>query len=148
MKRYVLAILFVGLFVVQGYSQDNQSPSGQDTPQAVTEALALASATSEKSAQPEEISIYGEIKAVNQAASSATVQYYDYDSDQEKSIEITADTNTKIENAATINDIKQGNWTDVIYAIINGKNIAKSIVVEKEEDTPAETPKAEENVQQ
>ena len=148
MKRYVLAIVFVGLFVVQGYSQDNQSPSGQDTPQVATEAPALAPAASEKSAQPEEISIYGEIKAVNQAASSIMVQYYDYDSDQEKSIEITADTNTKIENVATINNIKQDNWADIIYAIINGKNIAKSIVVEKEEDTPAETPKAEENVQQ
>ena len=96
MKRYVLAILFVGLFVVQGYSQDNQSPSGQDTPQVSTEAPALAPATSEKSAQPEEISIYGEIKAVNPTSNSITVQYYDYDSDQEKSIEITADTNTKI----------------------------------------------------
>ena len=148
MKRYVLAILLVGLFVVQGYSQDNQSPSGQDTPQVAAETPALAPAASEKSAQPEEISIYGEIKAVNQAASSITVQYYDYDSDQEKSIDITADTNTKIENAATINTIKQDNWADVIYAIINGKNIAKSIVVEKEEDTPAETPKAEESVQQ
>ena len=148
MKRYVLAILFVGLFVVQGYSQDNQSPSGQDAPQAATEAPALAPATSEKSTPPEEISIYGEIKAVNSTSNSITVQYYDYDSDQEKSIEITADTNTKIENAATITNIKQGNWADVIYAIVNGKNIAKSIIVEKEEDTPAETPKAEENAQQ
>ena len=147
MKRYVLAILFVGLFATQGYSQDNQSPSGQDTPQVATESPALAPTTSNKSAQPEEISIYGEIKAVNQAASSITVQYYDYDSDQEKSIEIAADTNTKIENAATITNIKQGNWADVIYVIINGKNIAKSIVVEKE-DTPAETPKAEGSAQQ
>ena len=143
MRRYVLAILFVGLFVVQGYSQDNQSPSGQDTPQVSTEVPAVAPAASEKSAPPEEISIYGEIKAVNQAASSATVQYYDYDSDQEKSIEITADTNTKMENAATVNDIKQGNWADVIYTVTNGKNIAKSIIVEKEEEAPAEMPKPE-----
>ena len=147
MKRYILAILFVGLFVAQCYSQDNQPPSGQDTPQVSTEVPAVAPAASEKSAPPEEISIYGEIKAVNQAASSIMVQYYDYDSDQEKSIEITADTNTKIENAATITNIKQDSWADVIYAIINGKTIAKSIVVEKE-DAPAETPKAEESVQQ
>ena len=148
MKRYVLAVLFVGLFVVQGYSQDNQPPANQDTSQVVSEGQSAPPAVSNKSAQPEEISIYGEIKAVNQAASSVTVQYYDYDSDQEKSIEITADSNTKMGNAATIANIKQGNWADVIYAIINGKNIAKSIVVEKEEDTPAETPKAEESVQQ
>ena len=148
MKRYVLAILFVGLFVVQGYSQDNQSSSSQDTPQVATEAPALAPATSEKSAQPEEVSIYGEIKAVNQVVNSVTVQYYDYDSDQEKSIEITADSNTKMENVAATNDIKQGNWADVIYTVANGKNIAKSIIVEKEEETPAATPKAEESAQQ
>ena len=48
-----------------------------------------------------------------------------------------------MENAATINDIKQGNWADVIYTVTDGKNIAKSIIVEKEEEAPAEMPKTE-----
>ena len=136
MKRYILAILVLGLFTVQGHCQDNQS-----TTTVTTETVATAPAAT--TVQPQEISIYGEVKAVNPTASSVTVQYYDYDSDEEKSIEITSDSNTKMENAATINDIKQGNWADVIYTVINGKNVAKSIIVEKEEEAPADMPKPE-----
>ena len=136
MKRYILAILVLGLFAVQGYCQDNQNPAP-----AATEAVTTAPAAT--AVQPQEISIYGEVKTVNPAASSMTVQYYDYDSDEEKSIEITSDSNTKMENAATINDVKQGNWADVIYTVADGKNTAKSIIVEKEEEAPAEMPKPE-----
>ena len=137
MKRYILAILVLGLFTVQGYCQDNQNP----TPAATEAVTAAPDAT--LAAQPQEISIYGEVKAVNPAASSMTVQYYDYDSDEEKSIEITSDSSTKMENAAAIGDVKQGNWADVIYTVTNGKNIAKSIIVEKEEEAPADMPKPE-----
>ena len=147
MKRYILAILILGFFAVQGYCQDNQPPANQATTQAATESVLPAPAASEKAVQPQEISIYGEIKSVNPAASSMTVQYYDYDSDEEKSIEITTDNGTKMENAATISDIKQDNWADVIYTVIGGKNIAKSIIVEKEEEAPVEMPKTEEKPQ-
>ena len=136
MKRYILAVLVLGLFAVQGYCQDNQNPD----PTATETVSAAPAATT---VQPQETSIYGEVKAVNPTASSVTVQYYDYDSDEEKSIEITSDSNTKMENAVTINDVKQGNWADVIYTVMNGKNIAKSIIVEKEEEAPAEMPKPE-----
>lgn len=148
MKRYALAILIMGLFAVQGYCQDNQPPANQNPAQAAsTEMAAPAPATAEKAVQPQEVSIYGEVKAVNPATSSMTVQYYDYDSDEEKSIEIVADNSTKMENAVTINDIKQGNWADVIYTVAGGKNIAKSVIVEKEEEAPAEMPKSEEKPQ-
>ena len=87
--------------------------------------------------QPEELSIYGEVQAVNQASNSLSVQYYDYDSDEEKTIEIALDKDTAIENAAKLDEIKQGDWVDVTYSVSGGKNIAKSIIVEKEE-APAE----------
>ncbi len=135
MKRYALAMLVLGLFAVQGYCQEDKNPA-QPAAEAVTAAPAAATI------QPQEISIYGEVKAVNPATNSMTIQYYDYDSDEEKSIEITAGSNTKMENAAAISDVKQGNWADVIYAVTDGKNIAKSIIVEKEE-APAEMPKSE-----
>ena len=144
MKRYILATLILVSFTVLGYCQDNQnnqnSPA-QPAAEAVTSAPAPVAATAV--AQPQEISIYGEVKAVNPATGSVTVQYYDYDSDEEKSIEIVTDANTKMENAATINDVKQGNWADVIYAAASGKNMAKSIIVEKEEEAPAEMSKPE-----
>lgn len=132
MKRYILAVLIVGLCAVSGYAQDNQSSADQNAPAV------------EKTIQPQEVSIYGEVRAVNTAAGSMTVQYYDYDSDEEKSIEITTDSNTKMENASSLADIKQGNWADVMYGVVNGKNVAKSVIVEKEEEAPAaEMPKAE-----
>ncbi|MFA6320525.1 MAG: hypothetical protein WCY36_01570 [Candidatus Omnitrophota bacterium] len=135
MKHYILAILILGLFASIGYCQDNQAATDQNASQTVTEAVVTAPA--EKAVQPQEISIYGEIKAVDAAANSMTIQYYDYDSDEEKTIDIAMDTNTKMENAATVADIKQGNWADVIYSVANGKNAAKSIIVEKEEEAPA-----------
>ena len=140
MKRYVLAILVVGLVVSQGYCQENQVSNNQDISQVASETAAPAQTESVKAANPEEVSIYGEIKSANIAANSITVQYYDYDSDNEKSVEIIADNNTKIEGVTTINDIKQGNWADINYAVVNGKNIAKLISVEKEDDTTTETP--------
>lgn len=141
MKRYILAILILGICASIGYCQDNQAPADQSASQVVTEAVVAAP---ENAAQPQEISIYGEIKAVNAAANSMSIQYYDYDSDEEKTIEISMDNTTKMENAATIADVKQGNWADVIYSVSGGKNIAKSIIIEKEEEAPAaEMPAAE-----
>ncbi|MDD3905809.1 MAG: hypothetical protein PHS46_04650 [Candidatus Omnitrophica bacterium] len=135
MKKYVLSVLLLaGLFAIPGYCQDNQPPAetvGQ--PPAVIQPV-----------QPQEMAIYGEVKTVNTAADSITVQYYDYDSDEEKIIEIAIDGTTKIENASTVNDIKQGNWTDVIYSVVDGKNIARSVIVEKEEEIPpVEMPSAD-----
>jgi hypothetical protein len=137
MKRYLFALLIVGLFAVQGHCQDNQSPVDQNSAQASATTVMPAPTAPEKTPQPQEASIYGEVKAVNPAAGSVTIQYYDYDSDEEKTIDITADSATKMENAATINDVKQGNWADVIYSAMGGKNVAKSIIVEKEEEAPA-----------
>ena len=140
MKRYVLAILVVGLVVSQGYCQENQVSNNQDTSQVAGETAAPVQTESVKAANPEEISIYGEIKSVNIATNSITVKYYDYDSDNEKSVEITADNTTKIEGVSTMNDIKQESWSDINYTVVNGKNIAKSIIVEKEDDAATEAP--------
>jgi hypothetical protein len=144
MKRFVLVAVALLIFIAaQGYAQDNQPPADQQN-QAPVSTEAAAPAPVATPVQPQEVSIYGEVKSVNVVTSSMTIQYYDYDSDEEKSIEITTDGTTKMENAAAISDVKQGNWADVIYSVANGKNIAKSIIVEKEEEAPAvEMPKAE-----
>ena len=139
MKRYILAILVVGLVVSRGYCQENQVSNNQDISQVASETAAPAQTESVKAANPEEVSIYGEIKSVNIATNSITVQYYDYDNDNEKSVEIIADNTTKIEGVSTINDIKKESWADINYTVVNCKNIAKSIVVEKE-DVATETP--------
>jgi hypothetical protein len=113
---------------------------GQDTSPAITSPVTTASPDaippapiSGESATVKEQSIYGEVQAVNVAANSLTVQYYDYDSDEEKTIELAADKDTKMENAAALGNINKSDWVDVTYVVSNGKNVAKSIMVEKEE---------------
>lgn len=137
MRRCLLVIAIMGLFAVSAFAQEQQ-PGANQPPQAASEAVSTSAV------QPQEVSIYGEVKNVNMAANSITVQYYDYDSDEEKSIDVTADAATKMENAKEVVDIKPGNWADVIYSIKDGKNVAKSIIVEREEEAPFEPAKIEE----
>ncbi len=100
----------------------------------IAEAKSPDPASQEKKETAEEMSIYGEVQEVNTASGSLTVQYYDYDSDTEKAMELLSDKETKLENAASLGEIKKGDWVDVAYIVINGKNISRSIIVEKEEE--------------
>jgi len=126
MKRIVLLAMAVlalipALAAAPAFSQEN-----------------APAAVKEEAAQMKELSIYGEVQAVNAASNSLTVQYYDYDSDEERSIDITLGADTKLENAKGINDIKKADWVDVTYEVSGGKNMAKTVSVEKEEEVPSE----------
>lgn len=121
MKKYILAALIVGLCVFQAFCQENK-PSGVEE------------------AKTQAIKVYGEIGSINAAAGSMVVDYYDYDSDNEKTVEVTTDANTKIEGGLTIKDIKAGDWVDISYMVEDGKNAAKSIAVEKEDVAVPNTP--------
>lgn len=137
------AAILTAMIALPAFAQEDKQPAAEQ-PQAaaqpaVTETAAAASpsatippATGEN-VSAKELSIYGEVQSVNASANSLTVQYYDYDSDEEKTIEITADANTKIENAAALGNINKSDWVDVTYTVADGKNLAKSIMVEKEE---------------
>jgi hypothetical protein len=88
-------------------------------------------------APAEELSIYGEVLASDAQAGTISVQYYDYDTDEEKTMEIVFDKDTKLENAASVADIKKGDWVDVTYAMSADKHLAKSVFVEKEDEVMA-----------
>jgi hypothetical protein len=94
---------------------------------------ASAPAANDAAPQPKEMSIYGEVQSVNPESGVLSVQYYDYDSDSEKTAEVSVSNDTKLENAKSVGDIKKGDWADVTYSVSAGKNIAKMISVEKEE---------------
>lgn len=127
------AALFVLFLAGAAFSQDSQTPA----PDQSAQAPAVKQAVKEEAPQPtKDFSIYGEVQSVNAVVNSLTVQYYDYDSDEEKTADILADKDTKIENASGIIDIKKGDWVDVTYVALDGKNTAKSIIVEKEEVAP------------
>ena len=121
-----------------------QAPVSAAAPQAAVPAPVVMPAK-EETPKMTELSIYGEVQSVNAQANSMTVQYYDYDNDEEKSTEITLDSASKLENAKAIGDVKKGDWVDVAYTAGAGKNIAKTVSVEKEEPVQEENaPAAEE----
>lgn len=125
MKYYVLAIsLIVANLANPVFSQENPAPA--------------LKAEAEPAAN--EISIYGEVQGANTTENSLSVQYYDYDTDEEKTIDVVLTKDTKLENTASITDIKSGDWVDVTYMVSDNKNIAKSVTVEKEETAAEETP--------
>ncbi|MCX5680428.1 MAG: hypothetical protein NTZ95_07285 [Candidatus Omnitrophica bacterium] len=137
-KAYVLLPIMAALAFLA------VSASAQDTQNAVQSAAAPVNEQVAKTMAAEDLSIYGEVQSVNAAGiGSLTVQYYDYDSDDEKTITVVLDANTKLENANSIADIKKGDWADVTYSAVGGKNAAKSVIVEKEEGAAA-TPAAPE----
>jgi len=82
---------------------------------------------------PTDMSMYGEVRAVDTASGKFTVQYYDYDTDEEKTAEIEVSKETKYDGVSAFGDIKPNDWIDVIYAVIGGKFTAKSVIVEKED---------------
>lgn len=114
------------------------SAFSQATPPAAESAKAETAAPA--ASQAKEISIYGEVQAVNAVANTLSVQYYDYDSDSEKTAEVVVGADTKMENAKAASDVKKGDWVDVTYVASGGKNMAKTVSVEKEE--PATEPMA------
>lgn len=105
-----------------------------------TVGLSFAQVSAEKSPvsavqadQSKEASIYGEVKSVDAVAGTISVQYYDYDSDEERTADIAVGSTTKVENVPAIGDIKQGDWVDVTYNTTGGKGLATFVSVEKEE---------------
>lgn len=132
----VIFVLFAMLSAASLFAQNAQAPAAENAAQdAGQQAVKDEAVQSEK-----ELSMYGEVQAVNETAGSVSVQYYDYDSDEEKMADVMIDKDTKMENASGIADIKKGNWVDVTYTVVAGKNVAKSVIVEKEEATPETVP--------
>ena len=132
MKIYMIAVIFIAMTLfIPAYSQA-EGPAVQEAPGRLEEAAPQAA----KEAPAEEMTVYGEVKAVNAASNSVSLEYYDYDSDEEKRMEVVLDANTKLENAAALASVKEGDWIDVVYSLSDGKNLAKSVAVE--EDTEFE----------
>lgn len=145
---YVMVAIMAAFAASYAFAQDEASDAtapGQETPAApATTPAPAAVPVKEEPPKMTELSIYGEVQAVNIQANSMTVQYYDYDNDEEKSTEITLDGNSKLENVKAIGDIKKGDWVDVAYVTSAGKNVAKSVSVEKEEPAQEENAPATE----
>jgi hypothetical protein len=128
LKAFFAVSILALLIAIPAFSQDAGTAPAQESkaPAPITDATP----------QVKEIAIYGEVQSVDATANTLSVQYYDYDSDSEKTAAILVNPDTKLENASAVGDVKKGDWVDVTYVVKDGKNVAKLVTVEKEE-TPA-----------
>ncbi|MBU0605192.1 MAG: hypothetical protein KKH77_02760 [Candidatus Omnitrophica bacterium] len=127
LKVLLVSCMFVSLIAVPAISQDtgNAPTAPQEGSSSILTPVIIP--------QAKEIAIYGEIQTVDVQANALAVQYYDYDSDSEKTADIVINADTKLENAIALSDIKKGDWVDVIYTSTDGKSTAKVVTLEKEE---------------
>jgi hypothetical protein len=118
-----LSVMFAGSALAQ-----------ENIPEEVKPPEAAVTAAEPQAPSIKDISIYGEVQSVDAASLSFKVQYYDYDTDDEKMADISTNDKTVIENVKGVVDIKQGDWVDVMYTTVDSKNMAKTVIVEKEEE--------------
>lgn len=91
----------------------------------------------EPPAPEEEVSwLWGEVKAVDPAASSLTVMYMDYQTDEEKEMVLTVDARTQFEAINGLSGIKVGDTASIDYAVEGGRNVARNISIETIEAMP------------
>ena len=151
MKKCVISLMVITVVMVLAaipvFSQGNTGATKEEkapaattpAPQAAPAQVVATAPAPAETPKAADLSIYGEIQAVNVATNSMSIQYYDYDNDEEKTLEIATDGNTKLENVKSVGDIKKGDWADVTYTNAGGKNTAKMLSVEKEEPATGET---------
>lgn len=78
--------------------------------------------------------VWGEVTVVDAQNKTLTLKYLDYEADQEKEIALTIDDTASYENVKALEDIQPKDNLSVDYITKDGKNIAKSISLEKAED--------------
>jgi len=81
--------------------------------------------------------LWGEVVSLDAQNKIMTVKYLDYETDQEKEINIGTDAKTAYENIKSIDELKPKDAVSIDYLVTpEGKNIAKNVSLEKPEATP------------
>jgi hypothetical protein len=106
----------------------------------ITVCLILISAnlifSQEPAGEPEMQWVWGEVVTLDTQNRIIMLKYLDYETDQEKRINIKTDDLTAYEGSGSINQIKPKDTLSIDYIVsASGENIAKNISVEKPEDT-------------
>lgn len=112
--------------------QEPKVTEEQQAPEAET--MDQAPAVSKAEGEPEVQWLWGEVVSVDIQNKELTVNYLDYETDQEREIKIVVDNNTTYENAKELLDIKPKDPISIDYMTNSeGKNIARNISIEKPE---------------
>ncbi len=77
--------------------------------------------------------VWGEVVNVDSLGKAFTLKYLDYETDQEKELPLTVDDATSYQNFKSLDDIQPKDNLSIDYIAKDGKNIAKSISLEKSE---------------
>ena len=123
MKKQLIAFLCLMLFsshpgIIPLFAQEPESQAVTTTP-----------------AESEVQWLWGEVVSVDTLTGQMTVKYLDYETDTEKEISININDQTSFENAKSLAEIKAQDTVSVDYTTNpEGKNIAKNISVERNED--------------
>ncbi len=78
--------------------------------------------------------VWGEVASVDPAAGTLAVKYLDYDTDEEKAMNMTVADTTTFQEVKGLDGIKPQDTVSVEYIVKEGKNLARDITVEKVED--------------
>jgi hypothetical protein len=83
--------------------------------------------------EPEVLWVWGEVSAVDPFKKTLTLKYLDYESDEEKEINISTDDKTVYEAVQSIEEIKVKSVISVDYSVQDGLNVARNISFERGE---------------
>lgn len=118
----IVAVSLVSLNIAVSFAQEKTEPKEQATNQAAVESA-------------DTLWLWGEVSAINAANNQITVKYLDYDTDNEKEINITVDDKTAYEYVKALNEIKLQDTVSIDYILgPKDKYVAKNISVEKPDE--------------
>ncbi|MDO8661809.1 MAG: hypothetical protein Q7K98_01125 [Candidatus Omnitrophota bacterium] len=128
MRIKITVILVLSILVSAGLALSEDSAGTQ-----ATSAPALPE-SSDSSTQW----VWGEVVNVDSLGKAFTLKYLDYETDQEKELSLTVDDATSYQNFKSLDDIQPKDNLSIDYIAKDGKNIAKSISLEKTESASLE----------
>lgn len=133
---FVVSVFIFSVFTLVNFAL---AEDAVNTPKATSAAL-------EPSASPSDTQwVWGEVVSVDAAAKKLTLKYLDYEADQEKTIVLDVNDNTVFENAKSLDELKEKDTLSVDYLIVDSKNIAKNVSLEKLDEVVPEAVSATEN---
>ncbi len=136
MKTKIIVIL--SLFILTGAGFAFSEDQAADTKALTTSVPSAAMPAVEESSElPNTQWVWGEVTSIDAQNKALNLKYLDYETDQEKEMSVATDDSTVYENAKMLSDIQPKDNISVDYVVKDGKNIAKTIGLEKAEDAPA-----------
>lgn len=132
----IIVILSLLILTGFGFALSEDQTADTNTIPALVPSVEQAT-PQESSDSPNTQWVWGEVTGVDAQNKSVSLKYLDYETDQEKDMAIATDELTNYDNAKSLGEIQPKDNISVDYVVKDGKNIAKTIGLEKAENAPA-----------